>query len=208
MEEVLTNPKAGFYINGDVFGAEGDFITSPEVSQMFGEMVGVWAMCLWEQIGQPKRVNLVELGPGRGTLMGASKFKSFTEPLHVHLVECSPALQKLQHQNLKCMAEDSTGKNVEKGLLAHWQDTCIMACCTGADPRLPHPVTTMVMQDIALISRIAFACLCSKPKSRPTMHCMSHEFLGRKTPLAKPFQEISISEMRNQNIYAIDESEG
>ncbi|XP_031287338.1 LOW QUALITY PROTEIN: protein arginine methyltransferase NDUFAF7 homolog, mitochondrial-like [Pistacia vera] len=119
MEEVLTNPKAGFYINGDVFGAEGDFITSPEVSQMFGEMVGVWAMCLWEQIGQPKRLNLVELGPGRGTLMvdllrGASKFKSFTESLHVHLVECSPALQKLQPQNLKCMDEDSTNENVEK----------------------------------------------------------------------------------------------
>ncbi|KAJ0100156.1 hypothetical protein Patl1_22116 [Pistacia atlantica] len=125
MEEVLTNPKAGFYINRDVFGAEGEFITSPEVSQMFGEMVGVWAMCLWEQMGQPNRMNLVELGPGRGTLMvdllrwsfffpGSAKFKSFTESLHVHLVECSPALQKLQHQNLKCMAEDSTGENVEK----------------------------------------------------------------------------------------------
>ncbi|CAH1421935.1 unnamed protein product [Lactuca virosa] len=69
MEEVLVNPKAGFYINQDVFGAEGDFITSPEVSQMFGEMVGVWVPCLWEQMGQPDRVNIVELGPGRGTLM-------------------------------------------------------------------------------------------------------------------------------------------
>ncbi|KAF4376644.1 hypothetical protein F8388_025515 [Cannabis sativa] len=113
MEEVLTNPKAGFYINRDVFGAEGDFITSPEVSQMFGEMVGVWAMCLWEQMGQPKKVNLVELGPGRGTLMvdllrGVSKFKNFIESLHVHLVECSPTLQKLQHENLKCVDEDIT----------------------------------------------------------------------------------------------------
>lgn len=69
MEEVLINPKAGFYINRDVFGAQGDFITSPEVSQMFGEMVGVWAMCLWEQMGQPNKINLVEFGPGRGTLM-------------------------------------------------------------------------------------------------------------------------------------------
>ncbi|EXC49088.1 hypothetical protein L484_000561 [Morus notabilis] len=119
MEEVLTNPKAGFYINRDVFGTEGDFITSPEVSQMFGEMVGVWAMCLWEQMGQPKRVNLVELGPGRGTLMadllrGASKCKNFTESLHVHLVECSPALQKLQHQNLKCVDEEPTPDKVDK----------------------------------------------------------------------------------------------
>ncbi|GMN42372.1 hypothetical protein TIFTF001_011588 [Ficus carica] len=119
MEEVLTNPKAGFYINRDVFGAEGDFITSPEVSQMFGEMVAVWAMCLWEQMGQPKRVNLVELGPGRGTLMvdllrGASKFKNFTESLHVHLVECSPALQKLQHQNLNCVDEEPTPDKTDK----------------------------------------------------------------------------------------------
>ncbi|KAK4752844.1 hypothetical protein SAY87_021642 [Trapa incisa] len=118
MEEVLTNPKAGFYINRDVFGAHGDFITSPEVSQMFGEMVGVWAMCLWEQMGQPKNVNLVELGPGRGTLMadllrGASKFKNFTESLHVHLVECSPALQKLQWDNLKCIDRANTADNAE-----------------------------------------------------------------------------------------------
>ncbi|OAY24501.1 protein arginine methyltransferase NDUFAF7, mitochondrial [Manihot esculenta] len=119
MEEVLTNPKAGFYINRDVFGAEGDFITSPEVSQMFGEMVGVWAMCLWEQMGQPKEVNLVELGPGRGTLMadllrGVSKFKGFTESLHIHMVECSPVLQKLQHGNLKCVEEHTTCEGVER----------------------------------------------------------------------------------------------
>ncbi|XP_057491254.1 uncharacterized protein LOC130776988 isoform X1 [Actinidia eriantha] len=119
MEEVLTNPKAGFYINRDVFGAEGDFITSPEVSQMFGEMVGVWVMCLWEQMGQPNKVNLIELGPGRGTLMadllrGASKFKNFTESLHIHLVECSPTLQKLQYRHLKCIDEDNSDMNLEK----------------------------------------------------------------------------------------------
>ncbi|GAB4840872.1 hypothetical protein Ancab_021632 [Ancistrocladus abbreviatus] len=118
MEEVLTNPKAGFYINRDVFGAGGDFITSPEVSQMFGEMIGVWAMCLWEQMGQPDKVNLVELGPGRGTLMadllrGTSKFKRFTESLCIHLVECSPTLQKIQHQNLKCVDDDNSSGNTE-----------------------------------------------------------------------------------------------
>ncbi|CAI9108163.1 OLC1v1007703C2 [Oldenlandia corymbosa var. corymbosa] len=112
MEEVLTNPKAGFYINRDVFGAQGDFITSPEVSQMFGEMVGVWIMCTWEQMGQPNKVNLVELGPGRGTLLadllrGTSKFKNFTDSLHIHLVECSPALRKIQYQSLKCEGEDA-----------------------------------------------------------------------------------------------------
>ncbi|XP_038987206.1 protein arginine methyltransferase NDUFAF7, mitochondrial [Phoenix dactylifera] len=110
MEEVLTNPHSGFYINRDVFGAGGDFITSPEVSQMFGEMIGVWTMCLWEQIGQPEKVNLIELGPGRGTLMadllrGSSKFMNFKKSLHIHMVECSPTLQKLQYSALKCVDE-------------------------------------------------------------------------------------------------------
>lgn len=123
MEEVLTNPKAGFYMNRDVFGTEGDFITSPEVSQMFGEMVGVWAMCLWEQMGQPSKVNLVELGPGRGTLMadllrGASKIKNFTDSLHIHMVECSPALQKLQYENLKCVEEETSDKNAKKSIIS------------------------------------------------------------------------------------------
>ncbi|KDP45470.1 hypothetical protein JCGZ_09719 [Jatropha curcas] len=130
MEEVLTNPKAGFYINRDVFGADGDFITSPEVSQMFGEMIGVWAMCLWEQMGQPKNVNLVELGPGRGTLMadllrGASKFKTFTESLHIHMVECSPVLQKLQHHNLKCVDENNTGDSVDERTISSLAGTPI-----------------------------------------------------------------------------------
>ncbi|THU68420.1 hypothetical protein C4D60_Mb08t03710 [Musa balbisiana] len=119
MEEVLTNPQSGFYINRDVFGAGGDFITSPDVSQMFGEMVGVWTMCLWEQMGQPENVNLVELGPGRGTLMAdllrsTSKFLKFTKSLNIHMVECSPALQKVQYSMLKCadeaMNDDSSAK--------------------------------------------------------------------------------------------------
>ncbi|GJV58789.1 protein arginine methyltransferase NDUFAF7, mitochondrial [Tanacetum coccineum] len=119
MEEVLINPKAGFYINRDVFGAEGDFITSPEVSQMFGEMVGVWAMCLWEQMGQPNKVNLVELGPGRGTLMadllrGASKFEKFTNSLHLHMIEVSPALKKIQKKTLRCDNEDGADTDADE----------------------------------------------------------------------------------------------
>ncbi|XP_044468292.1 protein arginine methyltransferase NDUFAF7 homolog, mitochondrial [Mangifera indica] len=148
MEEVLTNPKAGFYINRDVFGAQGDFITSPEVSQMFGEMIGVWAMCLWEQMGQPNRVNLVELGPGRGTLMvdllrGASKFKGFTESLHIHLVECSPALQKLQYQNLKCMDEESAGENIEKRIISTLAETPVS--WHAALEQVPSGIPTMII---------------------------------------------------------------
>ncbi|XP_042461816.1 protein arginine methyltransferase NDUFAF7, mitochondrial [Zingiber officinale] len=135
MEEVLTNPHSGFYINRDVFGAGGDFITSPDVSQMFGEMVGVWAMCLWEQMGQPGNVNLVELGPGRGTLMvdllrGSSKFSNFKKALNIHMVECSPALQKVQYDALKCMDEatndDSSSKktiSMVSGSSIAWHST-------------------------------------------------------------------------------------
>lgn len=130
MEEVLTNPKAGFYINRDVFGTEGDFITSPEVSQMFGEMVGVWAMCLWEQMGQPKKINLVELGPGRGTLLadllrGASKFRNFTDSLHIHMVECSPTLKKLQYQNLLCINKNDTDGDAEEHIISRLTGTSV-----------------------------------------------------------------------------------
>lgn len=123
MEEVLINPKAGFYINRDVFGAEGDFITSPEVSQMFGEMVGVWAMCLWEQMGQPNRVNLVEFGPGRGTLMadllrGAKKFEKFTKALNIHMIEVSPALKKIQKLTLKCNDEDGADTDADENAVS------------------------------------------------------------------------------------------
>ncbi|XP_021758472.1 protein arginine methyltransferase NDUFAF7 homolog, mitochondrial-like isoform X1 [Chenopodium quinoa] len=148
MEEVLTNPKAGFYINRDVFGAEGDFVTSPEVSQMFGEMVGVWAMCLWEQMGRPSKVNLVELGPGRGTLMvdllrGASKFKNFTESLHIHLVECSPTLKELQHRNLKCLDEDDTSSSGEKKTVSQIAGTPV--AWHAAFEQVPSGVPTIII---------------------------------------------------------------
>ncbi|KAI5071115.1 hypothetical protein GOP47_0013366 [Adiantum capillus-veneris] len=111
MEEVLTNPTAGFYMNRDVFGTEGDFITSPDVSQMFGELIGIWSLCLWQQMGQPKEVNVVELGPGRGTLMadflrGVSKFKDFANAISVHLVECSPTLRTIQQKTLRVPMEE------------------------------------------------------------------------------------------------------
>ncbi|KAI8024642.1 hypothetical protein LOK49_LG02G00832 [Camellia lanceoleosa] len=83
--------------------------------ELCAKMVGVWAMCLWEQMGQPNGVNLIELGPGRGTLMadllrGSSKCKNFIGSLHIHMVECSPTLQKLQYENLNCVDEDHPEK--------------------------------------------------------------------------------------------------
>ncbi|XP_024540919.1 protein arginine methyltransferase NDUFAF7, mitochondrial [Selaginella moellendorffii] len=111
MEEVLTNPSAGYYLHQEVFGAAGSFITSPDVSQMFGEMIGIWSVSLWEQMGKPRKLQLVELGPGRGTLMqdllrSTLTFKDFSKALSIHFVECSPALRKQQRRALQCPSEE------------------------------------------------------------------------------------------------------
>lgn len=110
MSEVLTNPKYGYYTQKDVFGARGDFITSPEISQLFGEMIGIWTVLMWQQLGKPPSIRIVELGPGRGTLMsdllrGIKPFSSFRSTLEIALVEISPILKKLQWEKLKCQGE-------------------------------------------------------------------------------------------------------
>jgi NADH dehydrogenase [ubiquinone] 1 alpha subcomplex assembly factor 7 len=106
MRLCLTHPQHGYYLTRDPFGAGGDFITAPEISQMFGELIGLWLAAVWRQMGAPENVRLIELGPGRGTLMldalrAARVVKGFREAVVLHLVEISPALQKLQQQRLE-----------------------------------------------------------------------------------------------------------
>jgi SAM-dependent MidA family methyltransferase len=101
----LGHPKFGYYMTRDPFGAAGDFTTSPEISQIFGELLGVWCVAAWEAIGQPEPFALVELGPGRGTLMAdilrtTSGMAEFRAAAQVHLVEMSPVLQALQREKL------------------------------------------------------------------------------------------------------------
>lgn len=98
MRQCLTNPEAGYYINKDPFGKQGDFITSPEISQMFGELVGIWFLSQ-SMLNHSKRIRLVELGPGRGTLMDdilrtSQSFGAFHKSIEqVCLVEASPTLR-------------------------------------------------------------------------------------------------------------------
>ncbi len=94
-----------YYANREVFGQHGDFTTAPEISQVFGELIGLWAANLWQVMGAPASISLVELGPGRGTLMAdmlraARALPPFRSALTVHLVENSQALRARQSQTL------------------------------------------------------------------------------------------------------------
>ncbi len=105
MRLCLTHPRYGYYINRDPLGAGGDFVTAPEISQMFGELIGLWMAAVWLQMGGPENIRIVELGPGRGTLMhdalrAAKVVKGFRDAIVVHLVEVSPALQQIQERRL------------------------------------------------------------------------------------------------------------
>jgi NADH dehydrogenase [ubiquinone] 1 alpha subcomplex assembly factor 7 len=102
----LGHPQHGYYVTRDPLGAEGDFITAPETSQVFGELIGIWAAGAYVAMGEPPRVNLVELGPGRGTLMAdmlrtISKISpGLAAAAVLHLVETSPVLRARQRQLL------------------------------------------------------------------------------------------------------------
>ncbi|MGD9537497.1 MAG: class I SAM-dependent methyltransferase [Alphaproteobacteria bacterium] len=105
MAEALGHPEHGYYITRDPFGAGGDFITAPDISQMFGELVGLWCARTHEQMGAPARLRLVELGPGRGSLMAdalraTARLATFRDAIELHLVETSPALRDVQRRTL------------------------------------------------------------------------------------------------------------
>ena len=105
MGEALGHPRLGYYMRRDPFGLSGDFTTAPEISQMFGELIGLWCVDMWGRLGGPAPFRLVELGPGRGTLMqdalrAAALVPAFRAAAEVHLVETSPALRARQRATL------------------------------------------------------------------------------------------------------------
>ena len=103
--EFMALANSTYYAARDPFGAGGDFITAPEISQTFGELLGLWCVQVWHDQGKPKRKRLVELGPGRGTLMAdvlraARVMPGFLDDLEVVLVETSPTLRAIQGETL------------------------------------------------------------------------------------------------------------
>ncbi|MGL4556013.1 MAG: SAM-dependent methyltransferase, partial [Afipia sp.] len=105
MQICLTHPEYGYYLKRDPLGRDGDFITAPEVSQMFGELVGLWAASVWNAMGMPQEVKFIELGPGRGTMMADALravriLPAFHDAITVHLVEASERLRDKQREKL------------------------------------------------------------------------------------------------------------
>ena len=121
MGAALLHPKHGYYASRDPFGARGDFVTAPEISQVFGELLGLWCADCWARLGAPDPIVLTELGPGRGTLMAdalhaAAVVPGFPGALRVHLVEASahlaaqqraalPGIEVVWHERLEDLPE-------------------------------------------------------------------------------------------------------
>ena len=111
MAAALSDPEFGYYARRMPLGAEGDFVTAPDISQMFGELIGLWCVDLFEQLGSPEILRVVELGPGRGTLMAdlwraAVIRPEFQKAMRIHLVEMNPTLRALQKTALPGVAAE------------------------------------------------------------------------------------------------------
>ena len=110
MREVAVNPLHGVYTSREAVGREGHFVTSPEISQMFGESLAIWFLNEWMKMGEPARFQLVELGPGKGTLMAdmlatlARLQPGIVRGISVHLVEVSPRMKKQQEVDRTCFS--------------------------------------------------------------------------------------------------------
>jgi NADH dehydrogenase [ubiquinone] 1 alpha subcomplex assembly factor 7 len=124
MRIALLHPQLGYYCRSDAFGTKGDFTTAPEISPLFGEMIGIWCLSMWIDLGRPSKINIVELGPGRGTLMAdilrvCKSFPDFQNAIAVNFVERSALLRNTQCEKLGCMNVteilNDKGEKIERG---------------------------------------------------------------------------------------------
>ena len=100
----LYNKKFGYYMKKNPFGKEGDFITAPNISRLFSEMIAIWILSFWQSLGSPKKFNLIELGAGNGEMMKViiesfQNFPIFLKSCNFIIHEKSPSLIKVQKKN-------------------------------------------------------------------------------------------------------------
>ncbi len=106
IEESLYNKKYGYYMKKNPFGEGGDFITAPNISVLFSEMIAIWVISFWEKLDCPKQFNLIELGAGNGEMMRVlvhtfNKFPRFKNSCKINIFEKSKLLQRIQKANIK-----------------------------------------------------------------------------------------------------------
>ena len=106
IEEALYNKKYGYYMKKNPFGESGDFITAPNISILFSEMIAIWVISFWENLGCPKQFNLIELGAGNGEMMRVlfntfNKFPQFKNSCKINILEKSELLKQTQKNNIK-----------------------------------------------------------------------------------------------------------
>ena len=104
-KNVLYDNKFGYYASQNPFGVEGDFITAPKISSIFSEIIAIWIVSTWELFGRPKSFNIIELGPGDGSLTKVllksfKKFPKFNSIKKIFLYEESNRLKKIQKKNI------------------------------------------------------------------------------------------------------------
>ena len=125
INEALYNSKYGYYMNSNPFGKDGDYITAPNISILFSEMIAVWIISFWENLKCPKKFNLIELGSGNGEMMkqilkSFNRFPAFKDCCKINILEKSNYLKKIQKQKfknknikwLKNLDEISKGPNI------------------------------------------------------------------------------------------------
>ena len=106
INDSLYDKKNGYYMKKNPFGKKGDFVTAPNISRLFSEMISIWIVNFWENLGSPKNINLVELGAGNGEMMkifieSFKNFPNFFKSYNLYIFEKSPILKKIQKEKLK-----------------------------------------------------------------------------------------------------------
>lgn len=162
MSACLSDPEHGYYVHREAIGRDGDFITAPEISQIFGEIIGLWCAVVWAEIGKPDPIHLVELGPGRGTMMrdmlrAMSRVPDLPSALRVTLNEPSPRLRTIQIETLK--------------------DAAIAV--THAEPSEPPPgPAILVANEVMDCVPIDQLIRCKDPDGKPQWHVRTVELDG------------------------------